>query len=87
MLERKDCKDYLSVFDCSSWQMVLVRYPLATPLLSAPHSGANPWQHFPTETHDAADVAWSPDTQFVAVWDCNLYYKVGVGAWMGTLEP
>eukprot|EP00730_Choanoeca_flexa_P013387 TRINITY_DN5257_c0_g1_i2.p1 TRINITY_DN5257_c0_g1~~TRINITY_DN5257_c0_g1_i2.p1 ORF type:complete len:428 (+),score=77.70 TRINITY_DN5257_c0_g1_i2:87-1370(+) len=62
VLERKDCKDYLSIFDCSSWQMVL---------------------HFATGTTDAADVSWSPDNQHIAVWDCNLYYKINVFSLQG----
>lgn len=28
LAERRDCKDYVSVFVCSDWQLLRVRHPL-----------------------------------------------------------
>ncbi|KAJ3106075.1 WD repeat-containing protein wrap73 [Phlyctochytrium planicorne] len=33
-------------------------------------------KHFPVDTMDLEDLAWSPDGRYIAVWDTNLEYKV-----------
>ncbi|KAJ3011799.1 UNVERIFIED_CONTAM: WD repeat-containing protein wrap73 [Siphonaria sp. JEL0065] len=33
-------------------------------------------KHFPVDTSDLEDIAWSPDGRFIAVWDTILEYKV-----------
>ncbi|KAI9356321.1 hypothetical protein DFJ73DRAFT_823870 [Zopfochytrium polystomum] len=33
-------------------------------------------KHFPVETNDLEDLAWSPDGRFIAVWDSYLDYKI-----------
>ncbi|KAI8617294.1 WD40-repeat-containing domain protein [Chytriomyces sp. MP71] len=33
-------------------------------------------KHFPVDTSDLEDIAWSPDGRFIAVWECLLEYKM-----------
>ncbi|KAI9325583.1 WD40-repeat-containing domain protein [Obelidium mucronatum] len=33
-------------------------------------------KHFPVDTSDLEDIAWSPDGRFIAVWDSILEYKI-----------
>jgi len=40
---------------------------------------------FPVESGDAADLSWSPDDRYVAVWDNSLEYKLLVYLPNGTL--
>jgi WD40 repeat protein len=56
-MQRKDCKDWLSLYDTSGWELQ-ARVQL--------------------QTMDAADIAWSPDSSKLAVWDSPLTYAVHV---------
>ncbi|KAJ1540124.1 WD repeat-containing protein wrap73, partial [Cladochytrium tenue] len=35
-------------------------------------------KHFPVETSDLEDLAWSPDGRYIAVWDSLLEYRVAI---------
>ncbi|TPX37741.1 hypothetical protein SmJEL517_g00601 [Synchytrium microbalum] len=53
--ERRDCKEYVGIYDCEDWTML---------------------KHFPIETSDLEDIAWSPDGRFLAIWETCIEYKV-----------
>jgi WD40 repeat protein len=57
-MQRKDCKDWLSLYSTSSGWELQARVQL--------------------QTLDAADIAWSPDSSKLAVWDSPLTYAVHV---------
>ncbi|KAI9297948.1 WD40 repeat-like protein [Neoconidiobolus thromboides FSU 785] len=55
LLERKDGKDYLGIYNTVTWSLR---------------------KHFQLETIDAANISWSQDGQFIAVWDSIVTYKL-----------
>nr|XP_035163367.1 WD repeat-containing protein WRAP73 isoform X2 [Callithrix jacchus] len=62
LAERRDCKDYVSIFVCSDWQLLrykVLLYSLDGRLLSA--YSAYEW------SLGIKSVAWSPSSQFLAV--------------------
>uniref|UniRef100_A0A7N9DBC1 WD repeat containing, antisense to TP73 n=1 Tax=Macaca fascicularis TaxID=9541 RepID=A0A7N9DBC1_MACFA len=62
LAERRDCKDYVSIFVCSDWQLLrykILLYSLDGRLLSA--YSAYEW------SLGIKSVAWSPSSQFLAV--------------------
>lgn len=52
---RRDCKDYINLLSCNSWEIMGV---------------------FAVDTHDLADIEWSPDDSSMVIWDSALEYKV-----------
>lgn len=80
--QRKDCKDWISVYSCSS----TAGQP--PPSSTSQQTAWTQRRHFQVTTMDAANIALTPDESLVAVADTCLAYKVLVygldGALVGT---
>ena len=67
LLERKSCKDAISIYDIEDWTMVKVY------ILLERHSLFRlVFQHFPIDCEDADSIDWSPDGRFISARESNL---------------
>ncbi len=86
LAERRDCKDFISVFECASWRLVKVRvigqqsssFPFRKFSWSERGLQCFFLQHFETETEDLAGVQWSPDGRVLCVWESPLQVSVRI---------
>ena len=94
LAERRDCKDYVSVFVCDDWHLLRVGYRRTCDSWREVVR-AESWvfpdqnvidcllQHFEAETQDLAGVEWSPNGCVLAVWDSCLEVSCLYRSWRG----
>uniref|UniRef100_T1IZC9 Uncharacterized protein n=1 Tax=Strigamia maritima TaxID=126957 RepID=T1IZC9_STRMM len=65
LLERRNCKDYVTIFSCSSWQLLKTVFNCS-------------FQHFEPDMNDAAGISFAPDGNCMCIWESLFEYKIAL---------